>query len=194
MSYPLTIRPLIIEDNIDVKEAYTRIFREISGQLPWSLLPVIEPCFALSYEDGLTQLLETSVAFHLVILDLELPQKAGRPAQHGLDFGIRLLESCLCRESFPIPSVLVISAHIDRTEQTKLQDKVAAGFFYGKMLVKGSPDILKNEIITACNRIFAYSSVGIHIRDSNVATYPVISPREEDLLRAAHNRSRESPP
>jgi hypothetical protein len=76
---------LIIEDNIDVKEAYTRIFREISGQLPWSLLPAIEPCFALSFEDGRTQLETTSVAFHLVILDLELPQKAGRPAQHGLE-------------------------------------------------------------------------------------------------------------
>jgi hypothetical protein len=75
MSYPLPIRPLIIEDNIDVKEAYTRIFREISGQLPWSLLPAIEPCFALSFEDGRTQLETTSVAFHLVILDLELPQK-----------------------------------------------------------------------------------------------------------------------
>ena len=182
MSYPLTIRPLIIEDNPEVKEAYTRIFREISRQLPWSLLPAIDPCFALSFEDGLAQL-GRSVAFHLVILDLELPQKAGRPAQHGLDFGIRLLDASLTRESFPIPSILVISAHIDKTEQTKLQDKVAAGCFYGKMLVKGTRDFLKNEIAVACNKVLAYSSVGIHVRDSNTLTYPVISPREEDLLR-----------
>ena len=182
MSYPLTIRPLIIEDNPEVKEAYTKIFAGISKQSPWSLLTPIEPCFALSYEDGMDQLAK-SIAFHLIILDLELPEKAGKPAQHGLDFGIRLLDACLNRENFPVPGVLVISAHIDKTEQTKLQDKVGAGCFYGKMLAKGTYDALKNEISEACNRILLYSSIGIHMRDTFGASYPSISPREEDLLR-----------
>jgi hypothetical protein len=100
-----------------------------------------------------------------------------------VDLGIKLLNRCIERDRYPIPSLLVISGHIGSTEQVRLQDAVRLGFHYGRTLVKGDLGFLLGEIRQACNEALRYCSVGIHVRDAGEEQFPTISPREEDLLR-----------
>src|SRR5438552_17214297 len=108
MSYPLTLEPLVIEDEVKVKEVYQGIFetisREIGNSLPFRIAP---PCYAFSYEQAVG-LLDSSKIFHVVILDLRLPEKQGLPEVQDLDLGLDLLERCINRAHFPIPALLVI--------------------------------------------------------------------------------------
>ena len=182
MSYPLTIHALVIEDEEGTKEAYKGIFESITGEvtgLPFS--PGL-PSFAFSYEEAVA-CLESSKIFHVVVLDLRLPAKPRMPTVEGVELGINLLNRCIERDRYPIPSLLVISGHIASTEQVRLQDAVRQGFHYGRTLVKGDYGLLEGEIRQACNEALRYCSVGIHVRDTDQEQFPTISPREEDLLR-----------
>jgi CheY-like chemotaxis protein len=174
MSYPYCIQTLVIEDEPQVKALYETI---LAG------LGAVPPKFAFCYEDAIEQL-RSSTVFHLVLLDLRLPKVAGLPAQESVDLGLELLEECVKREWYPIPALLIVSGHIGKANQTALNEKVREGFSYGHVLVKGSdPTLLKAEIEKAVEAIKRYIGVGVHLRDAGRQTYPVISPREEDLLR-----------
>ena len=63
MSYPLTLQPLVIEDEDSVKDAYHIIFEAISRELG-NFLPfrIGAPCYAFSYEQAL-RLLDGSKIF-----------------------------------------------------------------------------------------------------------------------------------
>lgn len=181
MSYPLVIQALVIEDEEGTKEAYKGIFETIAEEatgLPFS--PVL-PSFAFSYEEAVA-CLESSKIFHVVVLDLRLPEKPRMPTAE-VELGIKLLNRCIERDRYPIPSLLVISGHIASTEQVRLQDAVRQGFYYGRTLVKGDHGFLLGEIHRACDEALRYCSVGVHIRDAGQKQFPPISPREEDLLR-----------
>jgi len=181
MSYPLAIQALVIEDEEGTKEAYKGIFETITEEvtgLPFS--PVL-PSFAFSYEEA-AACLESSKIFHVVVLDLRLPEKPRMPTAE-VELGIKLLNQCIERDRYPIPSLLVISGHIASTEQVRLQDAVRQGFHYGRTLVKGDYSLLEGEIRQACNEALRYCSVGVHVRDAGQEQFPTISPREEDLLR-----------
>jgi CheY-like chemotaxis protein len=182
MSYPLAIQALVIEDEEGPKEAYKGIFETISEEvtgLPFS--PVL-PSFAFSYDEAVA-CLESSKIFHVVVLDLRLPEKPRMPTAE-VELGIKLLYRCIERDRFPIPSLLVISGHIGSTEQARLQDAVHQGFHYGRTLVKGADlGLLEAEIRQACNEALRYCSVGVHVRDAGQDQFPTISPRDEDLLR-----------
>lgn len=182
MSYPLTIHALVIEDDEGAKEAYKGIFESIAGEVTGLPFSAVTPSFAFSYEEAVT-CLESSKIFHVVVLDLRLPEKPKMPAAEGVELGINLLNRCIERDRFPIPSLLVISGHIGSTEQVRLQDTVHYGFHYGRTLVKGDYGLLDSEIRQACNEALRYCSVGVHIRDADQEQFPTISPREEDLLR-----------
>jgi CheY-like chemotaxis protein len=180
MSYPLALQPLVIEDDKNTKEAYQEIFSSIAEEnatLPFSTAP---PHFAFSYGEAV-ECLEKSKIFHVVILDLQLPEKRKIPAVSGVDFGMKLLDLCLQRDRYPIPALLVISGHIGATDQTRMQETLRRGFYCGRPLVKGPH--LGEEIRLACREAFRYCAVGIHLRDAGDQRYPTISPREEDLLR-----------
>lgn len=180
MSYPLTLQTLVIEDEVHVKEAYERIFEGIAPDLPCTPAP---PCFAFSYEEAVERL-ESRTIFHVVILDLRLPEKFKLPARHDIDLGVSLLTRCVDRDPYPIPALLVISAHMDQAEQTRMLDTLRGGFYYGRPVVKG-PNLanLEEEIRRACNEAIRYCAVGIHLWDAGERPYPTISPRDEDLLR-----------
>jgi CheY-like chemotaxis protein len=181
MSYPLAIQALVIEDEEGTKEAYKGIFETITEEVTGLPFSPVHPSFAFSYEEAVA-CLESSKIFHVVVLDLRLPEKPRMPTAE-VELGIRLLNRCIERDRYPIPSLLVISGHIASTEQVRLQDAVRQGFHYGRTLVKGDYSLLDGEIRQACNEALRYCSVGIHVRDEGQEQFPTISPREEDLLR-----------
>ena len=183
MSYPLNLQPLVIEDDEGAKEAYHGIFDAIAkdwGDLPFCPAP---PSFAFSYEEAL-DCLNGSKIFHVVILDLRLPEKPKMPAMEDNELGLNLLAQCIERDPYPIPSLLVISGHIGSSEQTRMQETLREGFYYGRQCVKGGEyGLLQEEIRRACKEAIRYCAVGIHLRDSGNEQYPTITPREEDLVR-----------
>jgi CheY-like chemotaxis protein len=181
MSYPLTIHCLVIEDEDAVKDAYERMFEKIAedtSEFPFSIAPA---CFAFSYREA-TEYLNGSKFFHLVILDLRLPENPKMPATE-VELGLKLLSQSATRDRYPIPALLVISAHIGSTDQTRMQDTLSRGFYYGRSCVKSDFALLEGEIRRACKEALRYSAVGFHIRDAGVNRYPTVSPRDEDLLR-----------
>lgn len=183
MSYPLMLQPLVIEDDHNVKDAYEVIFKTISDEMGASLpFKIMHPCYAFSYDKAIEHL-ESSKIFHVVILDLRLPEKLGLPEVQDQDLGLDLLEKCIDRDRYPIPSLLVISGHVGATDQVPMQDRLHDNFAYGKLLQKGDLGYLDTAIRRACREAMRYAGVGIHLRDEGLDQYPTLSPRDEDLLR-----------
>jgi len=182
MSYPLTIQPLIVEDEEKPKEMYEEIFESLPKDfscLPFRFAP---PLFAFSYQRA-HEFLAGSKMFHLVILDLRLPENDRIAASEKIDFGQALLRECLERERFPVPSLLVISAHINKTEQDNFQNSVRSGFYHGRVFVKQDYELIQAEIRKACDAALQYCAVGVHLRDDPGKLFPTLSAREDDLLR-----------
>ncbi|MBP6748021.1 MAG: hypothetical protein KA144_00150 [Xanthomonadaceae bacterium] len=186
MSYPRTAQVLIIEDDQRPKALYDKIFEAV---LPKKGLSIDPPQYAFCLEDGLRQLASDRM-FHLVILDLQLPEVAGQPAPESIEFGQALLKACIEREDYPIPCLLVISGHLNKAKQSELEESVRQGFAYGRVLVKS--DDLADEIATAVREAHRYCDVGVHLRDADARAFPTLSPREEYLLRLAALREQTS--
>jgi CheY-like chemotaxis protein len=183
MSYPISLQALVIEDQEGPKEAYEGIFETLAGEFEHLPFAPAHPCFAFSHEQALEHL-ESSKIFHIVILDLHLPDKPRMPQAEGIQLGLDLLSQCADRDRFPIPCLLVISGHVGSTEQARMQDSLHDGFHYGRLFAKGGNySLLEAEIRKACQEAIRYCSVGIHLRDGGYEQYPTITPREEDLLR-----------
>ena len=94
MSYPLILQPLVIEDDEGPKDAYQTIFQAIAEDddaLPFTPAP---PCFAFSHEQAV-EYLDGSKIFHVVILDLRLPEKLGLPPVDDVELGLDLLARCI---------------------------------------------------------------------------------------------------
>jgi hypothetical protein len=182
MSYPLTLQPLVIEDDIRIKDAYEVIFKNISEQFSKSPpLKVAAPCFAFSHEQGVA-CLDSSKIFQIVILDLRLPEKQGLPELQDEDLGLDLLDRCINRDRYPISALLVISGHLATTDQVRIQDTLRNNFWYGRLLAKGDV-FLETQVLNGCQAAFRYAGIGIHLRDAGEEQYPTLTPRDEDLLR-----------
>jgi CheY-like chemotaxis protein len=182
MSFPLNLQPLIIEDDDGAKDAYVSIFETLQaefGDLPFGAAP---PRFAFCFEEAL-ECLESSKMFHVVLLDLRMPEKPKMPPIEGVDLGLNLLTRCVERDRFPVPALLVISGHVGSTEQARTQETLRNGFYYGRQLAKGDYGLLEGEIRQAYAHAVRYCAVGIHLRDGGDELYPTITPREDDLLR-----------
>jgi CheY-like chemotaxis protein len=175
MSFPRTIQPLVIEDDHSAKEYYDTLFQELARRYQ-----LAAPHWAFCYQDA-TQLLAVDRMYHLVILDLRLPDQPQQPSPETLDFGLAILRECLNRNAYPIPALLVISGNLQRTNQHELEDQVRDGFFYGRVLVKS--DNLEHALEAGINNAQRYCDVGLHLRDAGNRVFPTLSPRDEDLLR-----------
>jgi CheY-like chemotaxis protein len=183
MSYPVILQPLVIDDDANLKEVYEQIFKTISDKWRASLpFGILHPCYAFAYDKAVEHL-ESSKIFHVVILDLRLPEKRGLPEDQGQDLGLDLLEKFIDRDRFPIPALLVVSGHVGATDQGRIQDRLRESVFYGKLLQKGDYSLLDAEIERACTEALRYAGIGIHLRDAGLDQYPTLSPRDEDLLR-----------
>jgi CheY-like chemotaxis protein len=177
LSYPLLVQILVIEDYPETKAAYETMLEELAVEFP--LAPA---CYAFSYDDALEHL-DREKIFHIVILDLELPRVSRTPTTNGIDLGQALLRVCADRDNYPVPSLLVISGHIDKVDQAVLKLDTESGFAHGTVLVKGDYAMLQNEIRRAIVETRRYCEIGVHLRDSEDRRFPTVSPRNEDLLR-----------
>jgi len=177
MSYPRMIQPLVIEDETLAKEHFEVVFQSLRATHS-----IASPHWAFCHADG-QRLLSEQRIYHLVTIDLRLPEKPGQPASESLDFGMSLIRDCAKRNEYPIPAVLVISGHLGQTSQQELGDLVRSSFPYGRVLVKS--DRLTDEIELALQFIERYCDVGIHVRDGGDNLFPTLTPRDEDLLRQA---------
>lgn len=177
MSYPRTIQPLVIEDEINSKDYFEEVFKALKSN--HALSP---PHWAFCLDDA-TRCLREDRIYHIVTIDLQLPEKPGQPPSESVEFGLSLINECANRNSYPIPAVLVISGHLGETSQQELNEQVRKSFAYGRVLVKS--DHLKDEIEQAMQFVERYCDLGIHVRDSGMKTFPTLTPREEYLLRQA---------
>ena len=177
MSYPRFINPLVIEDNPSVKEQYDLIFKSLSSKYP-----IESAQWAFCYQDAIKHLSQPW-PYHIILLDMRLPEEPGQPESEELELGHRILNSCLRHNNYPIPAMLVISGNLQRApSQGSLESSVRGGFHYGRVVVKSETN-LTGEIEAAVKEILRYQEAGLHIADSGEQVYPTLSPREEDLLR-----------
>ncbi len=174
MSYPRLIQPLVIEDDVISKTSYDDLFARLR-----KVHPVAHPRYAFSYEEAQLAL-EGSEIFHLVVLDLCLPERPGMPPSGDISLGMDLLNVISGRTTYPVPVAVVVSGNLNRVK-SELTDALRDGFFYGKAANKGVDEeaVLEEAVLNACR----YLDVGIHMRDVPGKLFPTVSPREEDLLR-----------
>ncbi|MHB0998509.1 MAG: response regulator [Armatimonadota bacterium] len=175
MSYPRNMQVLVIEDDQSVKQYYETLFQRLKEEHE-----VASVRYAFSYSEAAEALAQNTM-FHLVILDLRLPEEPGIPAPDETDNGLALLRICEERDDYPVPALLIISGHPDMMDQTQLQDEIAKSFWYGRVIIKG-PD-LDEYIHASIQKVQAYCDIGVHVRDGGSDKYPTLTPREEDLLR-----------
>lgn len=177
MSYPRQIQPLVIEDEFVAKTYYEQLFRELERR-GYSVLP---PRFAFCYEDALVEI-QSKCIFHLVILDLCLPERNGVAVDEGfVDWGMSLFDELALRETYPVPAVVIRTAFASNTDQSDLRSRLVRDFAYGELVVKGGDFF--SELEKAVQRVLKYLDAGIHVSDGRERRWPTLSPREEDLLR-----------
>src|SRR5437867_1702039 len=99
MSYPRFINPLVVEDDPQVKEGYVQMFEALGKKYP-----IAAPRWAFCYQDAIRHL-ETPWPYHLVILDMRLPEEPNQPASESLDFRQNILMACLQRDRYPVPTM-----------------------------------------------------------------------------------------
>jgi CheY-like chemotaxis protein len=177
MSYPRTIQCLFIEDELGVKDTYDTLLEDLRKD--YEIAPA---CYAFSYEEALVEL-KTPKLFHLVVLDLLLPERRGTPAPENTGFGLELLSRFADREHAPVPVLLVVSGNVRITDQSLLQSS-RAKFYKGEVYTKPSDlSELAKWLRQAIDAALDHQGIGIHLRDAKAGRFPTLSPREEDLLR-----------
>lgn len=90
-------------------------------------------CIVQSYEDAVAQIAGTTV-FHLVILDLRLPDQAGAESDERSARGLELVQKAANREHSPIPGLIIVTGDPRRiTKLSPLQKQLAEGFSHGEI-------------------------------------------------------------
>lgn len=178
MSYPRKIHALVIEDEKDKRDDY----RETFARLAETGTVCGHPTFATCHEEACERIAEEAI-YHLVVLDLGLPYKRRHAAADGAEPGQELLKRLSTRERYPVPALLVVSGRLGLTQQTDLGDAVRRDFYYGRTVQKGPDDAA--AIGAAVQAVERYCAVGVHLRDDGDSDnwFPLLSPREEDLVR-----------
>jgi CheY-like chemotaxis protein len=177
LSYPREIRTLVIEDETAVVETYKHYFQKFFDQG----LPVAPVMIAQSFKDAQTELSRERI-IHVVILDLRLPEDAGGTSDEASARGLELVSQISVRERYPVPVLLIVTGDVRRArplEQLRLQ--LEERFSYGRIVGKGID--LAADIKTGLEAALEYCDIGIHIAGGPAEMYPLISAREEDLLR-----------
>lgn len=177
MSYPRQVSVLIVEDDMGPKDLYEQIF---SKELLKQGYSVLDYRFAFSCSSAMDALASSRI-FHLVIIDLCIPERDGEPPREGVALGMNVLDACSERDDYPVPAILIVTAFAERVPQSDLRSRLKSGFAYGELVVKGGEII--PEIVKALERVRDYVDLGIHVKDGGDSEWPTLSPREEDLLR-----------
>jgi CheY-like chemotaxis protein len=178
MSYPAEIRTLIIEDERETIEQYRRIFEHLRESFPL----LAEPSVAESYSDAETALQAPDI-YHLVILDLALPEAIGSP-RPATARGLGLVPTIANREEYPIPVLMIVTADPRRITDMPALDQQLRTMFWRHWVISKS-DRLTDDLRWGIQAAQEYAGVGIHVVGDEAAQrpWPLLSPREEDLLR-----------
>jgi CheY-like chemotaxis protein len=178
MGYPRLLHLLIVEDETDMVEAYRGYLDKLR-----KTRPIGQPCIVQSYEDAVAQIAGTTV-FHLIVLDLRLPDQAGAESDERSARGLELVQQAANREHSPIPGLIIVTGDPRRiTKLSPLQKQLAEGFSHGEIITKGLD--LMEDLANAIDRVLAYVDVGLIVRDPLSELRPVLTLRDEDLLRRA---------
>lgn len=178
MGYPRNVQTLIIEDEPEMIEAYRRYFENFisAGH------DVAMPIFAGGYKNAMFQL-DIPRHYHLVLLDLKLPEYAGGDAEGGSSRGLELIEKIAARENYPVPVLLIITGEPKRIGNlTSMNDQLHEKFFHAQVITKGlnlEDEIFRHGILKA----WQYNDFGIRLVDAQEEPRPPLTPREEDLIR-----------
>lgn len=178
MGYPRLLQLLIIEDETPMVEAYKGYVDKLAKSRP--LAP---PCIVQSYADAIEHLSRNDV-FHLVVLDLRLPEQAGGEADQNSSRGLELVQQIADRDHSPIPVLAIVTGDPGRiTKFAPLQKQLQEGFWHGN-IVKKSLDLIE-DLIQVIDKALEYVDVGLIVRDAANEVRPVLTLRDEDLLRRA---------
>jgi hypothetical protein len=184
MSYPRKVHTLIVEDEEGPRRAYTLLFERLVKDNPRG---IANPTFAASFDDAARHL-NGSAIFHMAIIDMGLPARNRGSVPDGIEPGMQLLDLGAAREHCPLPVVLVISGRLGGpTDVRQLREKLDRSFWHGQFLNKGDGKT-NDAILRGIEKSQEYSDVGIHLVDAGPDVFPILSPREEDLLRRCCRR------
>lgn len=181
MSYPAEIRTLIIEDESHMIVEYRRIFEYLQKTFPL----LAEPSFAESYADA-EEKLRCADIYHLVILDLALPETIGTPVGAVMARGLGLIPSIANREEYPVPILMIVTGDPTRVvNMPALEQQLRASFW--KHWVISKNDKLNEQLKWGIDAAVAYTKLGLHVvgEEKTDRLWPMLSPREEDILRRA---------
>lgn len=178
MGYPRTLQTLVIEDEPEMIESYGRFF----GKFIREGHDVGMPSFAGGYQNAVMWL-DMPRHYHIVILDLKLPEYAGEDAEGESARGLELVEKIATREDYPVPVLLIITGEPKRIGNlTSLSDQLHEKFFHGQVITKGlslEKEIYRHGLVKA----WQYNDFGIRLVDTQEEPRPPLTPREEDLIR-----------
>ncbi len=160
-----------------MKASYEQLFVELEKK-GFLISP---PRFAFCYDDASAEIRSDRI-FHLVILDLCLPERSGIAVDDGsVELGMALCDELAHRDAYPVPAVVIRTGFASKTEQSDLRSRLVRDFAYGELVVKGGN--FSGELEKAAQKVLKYLDTGIHVSDGRERRWPTLSPREEDLLR-----------
>lgn len=158
-------------------EAYRGYFRAFADE-GLQVAPII---IAQSFKDAQIELSRERI-IHVVILDLRLPEDAGGTSEEVSARGLELVRQISARERYPVPVLLIVTGDLRRAKPLEeLQHQLEECFSYGRIIEKNLD--LALDIRKGLDAVLEYCDMGIHITGGPAEMYPLISPREEDLLR-----------
>jgi CheY-like chemotaxis protein len=177
MGFPRRLRVLVIEDEHQMVQAYRDYLAMMAERHPMGEVRV-----AQGYDDAMAEL-RSDAFFHLVILDMKIPERAGDGEPESI-FGTELIAAIAAREPWPVPVLLIFTGDPARIGRIPaIQRELAEQFWHGQIAAKSAD--LTDEIDLACKKALAYAEVGVLIRDPDEGTWPGLTARDEDLVRRA---------
>jgi CheY-like chemotaxis protein len=177
MSYPRALQLLVIEDEHGMVEAYRTHVHGLDQDFPG-----ITARYAATYDDAVSILAGPQI-FHVVVLDLGLPESRGGDAEEGQVRGLALVRTLAQRDEFPVPALVIVTGRLNHVANLEgLGTQLREQFHYGATLNKAA-DNLDAGLRAACEKACEYVDVGVHVRENGEEPRPTLSPREDDLLR-----------
>lgn len=163
-------------------EQYRRIFDEyLREKFP----QLASPFIVESVADAEIELRRPHI-YHLVILDLRLPETIGADLDNVGIRGLALIPAIAGREDYPVPILMIVTAEAKRiTNRPELDEQLRAAFWRNWVIDKN--DALAQQLVPGVKAACEYTGIGIHIVGDESADelWPMLSPREEDILRRA---------
>ena len=161
-------------------------YQEVLNQV--RLCPEFDICQAV-VAGGISEAREQlakEIPFHLVVLDVKLPSTVGGSSEATTESGLDLLPQLSNRDSYPIPGLLILTGNQRYLIRSLfLNEQLSKTFYYSLIREKGTDKDIETYFREAIFAVQQYIDFGIHINADEDRTWPILSPRELDLIRRA---------